>query len=209
MRKLTTIRLDEADRAAIATIKERYGVASDSDAIRLALRLLAESKRVDIQERFDGKTRAAIVSVQTVRKTYQEKLRPTPQQERALEAVLGRCRTLYNTALEQRWRQRGVSLTHDQQEAELKTLRAELPEYGDIHRHVLQAVLARLEKTYQAFFRRIQPSSVAKNRAVRASRARTAGSPSPTRSRTTAPASITAVSSCRRLDGSRCAGPAR
>jgi hypothetical protein len=55
MRKLTTIRLDEADRAAIATIKERYGVASESDAIRLALRLLAESKRVDIRERSDGK----------------------------------------------------------------------------------------------------------------------------------------------------------
>ena len=52
MRKITTIRLDETDRAAIATIKERYGVASDSDAIRLALRLLAESKRVDIR---DGK----------------------------------------------------------------------------------------------------------------------------------------------------------
>jgi len=55
VRKMTTIRLDEADRAAIATIKERYGVASDSDAIRLALRLLAESKRVDIRERSDGK----------------------------------------------------------------------------------------------------------------------------------------------------------
>lgn len=49
MRKVTTIRLDETDRAAIETVKERYGVASDSDAIRLALRLLAESKRVDIQ----------------------------------------------------------------------------------------------------------------------------------------------------------------
>ncbi|MGH7248190.1 MAG: DinB family protein, partial [Pseudomonadota bacterium] len=44
MRKITTIRLDEADRAAIAKIKARYGIASDSDAIRLAFRLLAESK---------------------------------------------------------------------------------------------------------------------------------------------------------------------
>jgi putative transposase len=43
-----------------------------------------------------------------------------------------------------------------QQEAELKTLRSELPEYADIHSHVLQDVLARLEKTYQAFFRRVQ-----------------------------------------------------
>src|SRR5215472_12247873 len=94
----------------------------------------------------------------TVRKTYQEQLRPTPPQERALERVLGRCRTLYNTALEQRitlWRQRGVSVTRYQQEAELKAIRAELLEYAAIHSHVLQDVLARLDKTYQAFFRRI------------------------------------------------------
>src|SRR5215472_14864 len=96
--------------------------------------------------------------METVRKTYQEKLRPTPAQERELERTLGRCRTLYNTALEQRiylWRQRGDSLTRYAQEAELKTLRAELPEYGTLHSHVLQDVLARLEKTYQAFFRRV------------------------------------------------------
>jgi putative transposase len=94
-----------------------------------------------------------------VRKTYQEKLRPTPQQERELERVLWRCRPLYNTALEQRitlYRQRGISVSRYQQEAELKILRAELPEYGALHSHVLQDVLARLEKTYQAFFRRVQ-----------------------------------------------------
>ena len=50
MRKLTTIRLDDGDRAAIAVIRQRYGVASDSDAMRLALRLVAESKRVDIRQ---------------------------------------------------------------------------------------------------------------------------------------------------------------
>jgi Arc/MetJ-type ribon-helix-helix transcriptional regulator len=49
MRKMTTIRLDDADRHAIATIRRRYGVASDSDAIRLALRLVAESRRIDIR----------------------------------------------------------------------------------------------------------------------------------------------------------------
>jgi putative transposase len=96
--------------------------------------------------------------METLRKTYQEKLRPTPAQECELERVLGRCRTLYNTALEQRitlWKQRGVSISRFQQEAELKTLRAEMPEYGALHSHVLQDVLARLAKTYQAFFRRV------------------------------------------------------
>jgi putative transposase len=53
------------------------------------------------------------------------------------------------------WKQRGVSISRYQQEAELKALRAELPEYAAIHAHILQDVLARLEKTYQAFFRRV------------------------------------------------------
>jgi len=95
--------------------------------------------------------------VETVRKPYQEKLRPTPAQERELERVLGRCRALYNTALEHRlllYRQRGIPVTRYQQEAEVNDIRAALPEYAAIHCHVLQDVLARLDKPYQAFFRR-------------------------------------------------------
>lgn len=44
--KRTTIHLDANDRAAIAEIRRRYGVASASDAIRLAVRLLAQSTTV-------------------------------------------------------------------------------------------------------------------------------------------------------------------
>jgi transposase len=54
------------------------------------------------------------------------------------------------------YRQRGVTVSRYTQEAELKDLRADYPEFAAIHSHVLQDVLARLEKTYQAFFRRIQ-----------------------------------------------------
>src|SRR5262245_30124397 len=94
----------------------------------------------------------------TVRKTYKYKLNPTPQQERVLGRVLGLCRWLYNTALAQRiiaYQRRRVSVSRYQQEAELKDIRAEMPEYGAIHSHVLQDVLARLDTTYQAFFRRV------------------------------------------------------
>ncbi len=94
----------------------------------------------------------------SLRKAYKYKLRPTPEQARQLETVLWRCRVLYNAALEQRitlWRQRRVSLSRYQQEAELKAIRAAMPEYAAIHSHVLQDVLARLDKTYQAFFRRL------------------------------------------------------
>jgi putative transposase len=99
------------------------------------------------------------VSETTVHKTYKEKLRPRPEQERVLDAVVWRCRDLYNTALEHRitaYRRAGVSISRYEQEAELKAIRAEFPEYAAIHSHVLQDVLARLDKTYQAFFRRIQ-----------------------------------------------------
>jgi len=49
-----------------------------------------------------GSMAAMTETVRTIRKTYQEKLRPTPAQECELERVLWRCRILYNTALAQR-----------------------------------------------------------------------------------------------------------
>ena len=95
----------------------------------------------------------------TVRKTFKEKLRPTCAQGRALDEVLWRCRELYNAGLEQRktaWERCHVSVSRYEQEAELKAIRAEFPEYAAIHSHVLQDVLARLDRTYDAFFRRIR-----------------------------------------------------
>ncbi|MGZ3600226.1 MAG: RNA-guided endonuclease InsQ/TnpB family protein [Ktedonobacterales bacterium] len=99
------------------------------------------------------------MSDERLRKAYKYKLKPTPEQARQLEEVLWRCRTLYNTALEQRitaYRRCGVTLTCYQQQAELPDLKAAFPEYATIHSQVLQDVLTRLDKTYQAFFRRVK-----------------------------------------------------
>jgi putative transposase len=98
------------------------------------------------------------MELQTVRKTFKYKLIPTPTQERDLGRVLGLCRQLYNTALEQRviaYRRLGVSLSCYQQQTELKDIREAFSQYAAIHSHILQDVLARLDKTYQAFFRRV------------------------------------------------------
>lgn len=100
----------------------------------------------------------SVVSPQNLRKTYKFKLKPTPAQARMLDSIVWACRRLYNTALEQRitlYKQRGVSVSQYAQEAELKDLRAAMPEYAAVHSHVLQDVLARLNKTYQDFFRRV------------------------------------------------------
>ncbi len=46
--KRTTIFLAEEDRAAIRRIQERYGVSTDSDAIRLAVRVLAQAETLSV-----------------------------------------------------------------------------------------------------------------------------------------------------------------
>src|SRR5262245_7442092 len=84
---------------------------------------------------------------------------PTPEQERALEHVLWRCRTLYNTALEERktaWERCRVSVSYYHQKAELPDLKADFPEYTEVHSQVLQDVLSRFERAFQAFFRRLK-----------------------------------------------------
>src|SRR5260221_7748690 len=97
---------------------------------------------------------------QGIRKTYKFRLEPTPEQARGLETVLRRCRALYNTALEQRksWWERGqgVGASYYQQKAELPDLKAACPEFRQIHAHVLQDVILRLERAFRAFFRRVK-----------------------------------------------------
>jgi putative transposase len=94
-----------------------------------------------------------------VHKTFKYKLNPTAEQEREFESVLLLCRRLYNTALEQRktaYERCSVFLSRFDQEAGLKDIRAEMPEYAGVYSHVLQDVLARLDRAFQAFFLRIR-----------------------------------------------------
>ncbi len=96
---------------------------------------------------------------QTVRKTFKYKLKPTAEQERAMAFVLRRCRELYNAALQERreaWQKCGVSVTVAGQSAQLPAVKEVRPEYHDIHSQVLQDVLTRLDRAFQAFFRRIR-----------------------------------------------------
>src|SRR5262245_1325917 len=95
----------------------------------------------------------------TVRKTYKYKLIPTPTQERAMTFVVRSCRELYNAALEERreaWRKCGVSVTEASQSAQLPDVKEARPAYRDIHSQVLQDALTRLDRAFQAFFRRVK-----------------------------------------------------
>src|SRR6476620_6303397 len=96
---------------------------------------------------------------QRIRKTYKYRLAPTPAQETVLEEVLWRRRELYNAGLEERkiaWEKCRVSVTFAMQSAQLPGIKDARPEYRDINAQVLQDVLHWLDKTYQAFFRRVK-----------------------------------------------------
>ena len=95
----------------------------------------------------------------TVRKTFKYKLHPTAEQEVTMAFVLRRCRELYNAALEERreaWRMCNVRITVAGQSAQLPDIKQARPEYQDTHSQVLQDVLTRLDRAFQAFFRRVK-----------------------------------------------------
>ncbi len=66
------------------------------------------------------------------------------------DAVLWRCCTRYNVALEQRktWWERGhgIGATYYQQKAELPDLKAACPDYAAVNAQVLQEVILRVER---------------------------------------------------------------
>jgi putative transposase len=96
---------------------------------------------------------------QGIRKTYKYKLKPTPAQERMLDRTLMLCRHVYNAAVGERreaWGKCGVSVGYYQQKAELSGIKGAMPEYAEVHSQVLQDVVQRVDRVFQAFFRRVK-----------------------------------------------------
>ena len=84
-------------------------------------------------------------------KAYRYKLEPNKKQKQLLLQTLDTCRELYNMGLEQR---RGQRIGVYEQKRQLTLLKGEFPEYKNVHCHVLQNVLFKLDQSFQNFFRR-------------------------------------------------------
>ena len=92
-----------------------------------------------------------------VRKSFQFRLYPTKKQAKILQGQLDECRWLYNELLEQRklaHDEIDTSLSKYQQSMFLPFLKEERPALAQVHSQVLQNVVDRLDKAFQAFFRR-------------------------------------------------------
>jgi putative transposase len=94
-----------------------------------------------------------------VLKAYKYRLYPSKEQRKKLQWTLDRTRELYNASLQERrdaYRMCGVSIRYNQQAAQLPEIKEIRPEYRDIHSQVLQDILRRVDKAFQAFFRRVK-----------------------------------------------------
>jgi len=91
-----------------------------------------------------------------VHRVYRYRLYPTRGQTRALFNTLYLLRELYNGALQERItaHRAGIKLSVYDQKKEIVEVRAVRPEFAEIHSHLLQDVVFRLDRAYRAFFRR-------------------------------------------------------
>lgn len=91
-----------------------------------------------------------------MKKSFKYRLKPSTEQREKLEQTLALCCDLYNAALQERSdaykspNKKGISSID--QLNELPEIKKTFPEYQTIHAQVLQDVLRRLDKTFQAFF---------------------------------------------------------
>ena len=95
----------------------------------------------------------------TSRRAYKFRLYPTKRQARLLEETREECRWLYNQLLEQRilaYKELDLSLTKYQQTTLLPLMKLERTSLELVHSQVLQNVVDRLDKSFQAFFRRVK-----------------------------------------------------
>src|SRR5919197_5543043 len=86
-------------------------------------------------------------------RNYKIRLYPTDQQIKTMNDTIEACRHLYNDSLGERSADWDVGFYEQKQ---LLTLRRQYNKYyKQVHSQVLQDVLLRLDKAYQAFFKKI------------------------------------------------------
>lgn len=110
-------------------------------------------------------------------KAYKYRLYPKKKQAEKLQWTLDRVRALYNAALQERrdayeimvkrhpnfydessrqYLTRTHAISYERQAGQLPEIKGQQEAYQDIHSQVLQEALRRVDKAYQAFFRRVK-----------------------------------------------------
>lgn len=91
-------------------------------------------------------------------KSYKFKIKVSKSAKQKFEQTLNLCRELYNSALQERrdaWKLNRISINYHIQRAQLPDIKLIRPEFDDIYSQILQDVLRRVSKSFDAYFRRV------------------------------------------------------
>ena len=91
-------------------------------------------------------------------RVFKFRLSPTKTQKASIDGILARCCELYNACLEERrdaYKKQGKSISRYDQQAQITWVRHNIEGFS-IYSDVLLDIADRVNKTYQAFFRRIK-----------------------------------------------------
>src|SRR5205085_3567234 len=94
-----------------------------------------------------------------MQRAFKYRIYPSKAQVTKLDATLLFCCELYNAALQERrdaWRIARTSIHYHAQAVQLPEIKAIRPELAMVHSQVLQDVLKRLERAFDAFCRRVK-----------------------------------------------------
>lgn len=94
-----------------------------------------------------------------MRRSLKLSLVPNKIQAENLDRIRLGCQELYNAALQEKrdaWKKQGIGRSFNDQSSELPALKIERPDIGLVYGQVLQDVLKRLHKGFDAFFRRVK-----------------------------------------------------
>ena len=103
------------------------------------------------------------VALQMSRRTFKYRLYTNRRQREKLQATLEVCRELYNAAVQERreaWSSHRKSIHYVEQANQLPDIKAVREDVRAVHSQVLQDVLRRIDKTFQAFFLRCRRGQV-------------------------------------------------
>lgn len=96
----------------------------------------------------------------SVIRVYKFRLYPTATQENEMLRVLGCLRFLYNACLQERRDayKAGVKVSKSTQEKAITVIKNDpgCPDYANIHTHLLQDVVKRVDRSFQSFFDRVK-----------------------------------------------------
>ena len=94
-----------------------------------------------------------------MKRTFLYRIYPSKAQTTRLNTTLALCCELYNAGLQERrdaYKLQRKSIRYIEQANQLPKIKEIRPELNDIHSQVLQDVLRRLDKAFQAFFSRLK-----------------------------------------------------